>query len=275
MEANRIRRPLPRGYPTNSLTLSRPWDGIGDWLFCLAVLKYVNRQRPDVECFVDFRALRVRAGLPPFVQQVFEDSDVRFSHGVGPAGTMVTADSLVYRKWPPDLYLESTVHHLNDQTGLDIKYEHGVYPRFRSGRARANGDGYVVMIGQGKRRERFRKEWGFANFSALAAHLARAGVTVIQIGKASDSRLPTAKKQVMGAHARDVVGILSGARAFIGIENGMMVLAGYLGVPQITIYDGASHPVRTNFDGQAKLVDRIEPREAAERTIQWLQTGNL
>lgn len=254
--------------------MQRPWDGIGDWLFCLAVLKYVNRQRPGLPCFVDFSARRVRAGLPQVVRQLYEDSDVQYRPGIGPAGTLTTADSLVYRKWPPELYLESTVEHLNDQTGLGIRYEPGIYPKFRSARSGPRGD-HVVMVSQGKRRDRYLKEWGFVNFHALARMLARRGLRIVQIGRASDPHLQNVGHRCLGAHASDVVRLLSSARAFIGLENGIMVLAGYLGVPQVTIYDGASNPSRCNFEGQAKLTKKIEPPEAADRIFQWLQSGSL
>jgi hypothetical protein len=257
------------------LTLQRPWDGIGDWLFALAVLKFVNRQRPDVSVCVDFSAQRARAGLPTLVRQLYELSDVRHVSGIGPPGGMVTADSLVYRKRPPELYLESVVEHLNDQTGLAIRYEPGVFPVFRTATPASHRGDYVVMVSQGKRRDRYLKEWGYANFAALSIRLARAGVHLVQLGKAGDGLLTGARSRVLGCHASDVVRLLAGARAFIGIENGLMVLAGYLGTPQLTIYDGASNPTRVDFAGQVKITRRIEAPEAAAAVLDWLRTGSL
>lgn len=270
-------RPPIRVAPAASpaLTLIRPWDGIGDWLFALAVLKFVNRQRPDVDLWVEFSARRARAGLPVLVRQLYEQSDVRYRSGTGPAGAMATNDSLIYRKWPPELYLESTVEHLNDQTGLAIRYEPGVFPIFKAAPSSATRGDYVVMVSQGKRRDRYRKEWGYANFCALAKILTRAGLNLVQLGSASDGHLWGMRHRVLGAHAADVVRLLAGARAFIGIENGLMVLAGYLGTPQVTIYDGASNPTRVDFAGQAKITRRIEPPEAAAAIMTWLKTGSL
>lgn len=250
----------------------RPFNGIGDWLFCLAVLKFVNRQRPDVACYVDYRSvIEYRVGrrfmLPPIVPELYADSDVIYSVGSGPDGSMATRDDLIYRKWPPNLYIESVVHHLNDQTDLGIRYEPGVYPVFRSAQA-SQGD-YVVMVGHGKSRLRAGKEWGLRNFTELAERLAGAGIRVVQIGGAHDS--PVTGERYLGASASTVLRLLSGARAFVGIENGMMVLAGYLRMPQVTIYDGASHPTRVNFDRQLKLTQRIEPAEAADRIQRFLQ----
>lgn len=257
------------------LTLTRPWDGIGDWLFCLAVLKYVNRQRPEIPVFVEFAAHRSRAGLPPLVRQLYEDSDVTWTASTGaPAGTLATRDSLVYRARPPESYLASTVEHLNQQTGLGVRYEPGVFPAFR-GASPARG-GYVCLIGQGKRRDRIGKEWGFVNFSGLARDLRHRGVELVQVGRASDPHLPGVSRRFLGGSGRDLVRLLSGARAFVGIENGIMVLAGFLGVPQVTIYDGyVLNATRTDFPGQAKLLERIEPPEAGARIFSWLQGGPL
>lgn len=261
--------------PGGSLTLQRHWDGIGDWLFCLAVLKMVNRQRPYVPVHVDFSASRARAGLPRIVRDLYEDSDVTWRPGIGAPPTMITRDSLVYRKWPPVLYIESTVEHLNDQTGLGIRYEPGVFPTFRSAKPAHEIGDHVCIIAQGKRRERTGKEWGFLNFLLLARELHRRGVNLVQIGRASDPHLQGVSRRVLGAHGTEVVRTLSTARAFIGIENGVMVLAGFLGVPQVTIYDGHSNPSRCDFAGQAKLTKKIEPPEAAERIFHWLQSGAL
>ncbi len=253
-----------------SVTLMRRFNGIGDWLFCLAVLKFVNRQRPDVDCFVDFRSVPPDRGkrfmLQPIVSELYADSDVIYSPGRGPDGTLATRDDLVYRKWPPDNYIESTVHHLNDQTGFDIRYEPGVYPTFRSAQAE-RGD-YVVMVGHGKSRIRTGKEWGIENFRELAYMLSARGIRVVQVGSAYDGDV--ADERYLGASGSKVVELLSGARAYVGLENGIMVLAGYLGVPQVTIYDGHSNPTRINFAKQMKMVRRVEPPEAAERVTAFL-----
>jgi hypothetical protein len=115
------------------------------------------------------------------------------------------------------------------------------------------------MIGHGKRRIRDGKEWGFENFAALACQLLDTGHEVIQIGADNDWRLPRASAHVMGASANEVLSVLMGARVFIGIENGMMVLCGYLGVPQITIYNGHGYPTRVDFEKQLKITSEMDP----------------
>lgn len=258
------------------IVIKRPHDGIGDWLFALACCKYVNRQRPDVEVYVDMAAGRHKP--PQLIRDLYGLSDVRHTMGPGPAGARATHDSLIYRKWPPDLYIESMVDHLNLQTGLGIRYEHGVYPAFDIGPKPA-GQPYVVMIGHGKKRQRGGKEWGFANFRALAMLLRERGIRVLQIGAQNDGRLPSASARYLGRRGRDVVRILSGARAYVGVENGIMVLAGYLAVPQITLYDGHKpnppHQAarRTDFEGQMKIIERVEPLDVANRLCAWMESG--
>jgi hypothetical protein len=244
----------------------RPYQGLGDWLFVLAVFKLANQQRPDVELWATHR-------LPHgFPAQAFHCSDVVWKSGRPPAPFAEAAD-LIYRKWPPDNYIESTVHNLNDLTGLAIEYKRGVYPTFR-GAERKPGD-YVVMIGHGKKRERGGWEWGHRNFDQLAHVLARR-YQIVQIGAAGDHPLVDAKVRMFGARFRNVAAMLAGAKAFVGIENGLTVLAGYLGVPQVTFYDGYQldepypRPRRLDFDGQEKIQERIEPPEAAERVMAWL-----
>lgn len=227
----------------------------------LACLKFVNRQRPDVRCFVDFAAAR---NLPSLIPEAFEASDVYYAPGK-PAGepTWATRDSLVYRKWPPVSYIESMLVHLNDQTGLGLEFEPGVYPSWHAKREPRD---YVVLISQGKRRARQLKEWGCDNFQALATLLTRAGYDVVQIGARIDMPLRDVSRHVLGQKFVDVLQVLARARGFIGIENGMMVLAGFLGVPQITIYDGdkgvMARAPRCVFPHQVQLVGRTEPDEA-------------
>lgn len=231
----------------------------------------VQRQRPDLELFVDFSMPHRGATLPPLVRQAYEASDLVYTqldegrrkqlepNRRPPEPYLETADSLVYRAWPPDCYIESTVLHLNTQTGLGIEYEPGVYPDFRI--RHSPGGRYVVMIGHGKRRERHRKEWGYANLVELAQRIQAQGYDVIQVGAAWDQRIPGCARYVLGEKFGTLAHVLCNARAYVGLENGVMVLAGFLGVPQVTIYDGSPGVPRTDFPGQTKIAERLEPAE--------------
>lgn len=247
-----------------NVTIWRPFNGIGDWLMALACVKYINRQRPDVDVFVDWSQVQ---RFPLLVPELFALSDARFYIGRGRDG-LVTHDSLVYRKWPPTLFLESMVCHLNDQTDLAIRYEHGVYPHF--GVEHRPVGNTIVMIGHGKKRgARVGKDWGWANFSRLAELLMARGFTVVQVGSAKDQPI-AGVRALLGVPAHEVVLVMAQARAFIGIENGISVLAGFMGVPQFTIYDGHGFPTRLDFAGQTKITERIEPEDACDRVAQSL-----
>jgi hypothetical protein len=262
-------RPLPRPTPATppqrrSIVITRPFNGIGDWLMALNCVLFVNRQRPDVDVYVDFRAART---LPDLIPQAFAASNVRITSGRLPPRAKRTSDSLVYRKLPPQNYIESMVHHLNDQIDLGIEYERHVFPQF--GIPRSKGD-YIVMLSQGKRRVRGGKEWGTPNLQALAIQLIAAGIEVRQIGSRHDCPLTGVAVRHLGASFHTVAHVLASARAFVGLENGIMILAGFLRVPQVTIYDGASRPQRVDFDDQLKLTQRIEPPQAAAEVLKWL-----
>ncbi len=247
----------------STITIWRPFNGIGDWLMALACVKYVNRQRPDVQVFVDWQNVKV-GKLPPLIPQLFLCSDAKFIPGRGPVTDPLTTDSLVYRKWPPDSFIESMVCHLNEQTGLGIRYEPGVHPYFGA-RHDPRGN-YIAMIGHGKKRgARIGKDWGFENFSMLAELLRARGFDVVQIGAPLDQQIPAATDRLLGCDAKEVVKTLAGARAFVGIENGITVLAGFIGVPQFTVYDGHGCPTRMDFEAQIKILERIEPYDVCER----------
>lgn len=248
----------------SSICLQRPYTGIGDWLMALTCLKFVNRQRPDTDIFVDFTSTRAMA---PIIQQAYDASDVTFRPGIGVPETIHTTDSLVYRNLPPENYIESMVLHLNRQTNLGIEYEHHVFPDFGFTRRQ---NSYIVMVGQGKRRDRHRKEWGCQNLARLAHILIDAGHDVRQIGGKWDKQILGCSRFLRGEQFVNVAHELAGARAFIGLENGMMMLAGFLGVPQATIYDGHSLPGRTDFDNHKKFAGRIEPEAVARELLQWL-----
>ena len=255
---------------TTALTITRPYNGIGDWLFCLAVLKFVNRQRPDIECFVDFDHIKV-GQLPYIVPDLYSFADVRYAGGFGPKDGLVTHDSLVYRRWPPDSFIESTTMHLNDQTGLNIKYEPDVLPSFGI-RHHGSKKRTVAMIGHGKRQDRYGKEWGLNNFQELARILRREhSVEVVQVGARYDIPLIHAERSVMGADAEELLERMAECALFVGIENGMTVLAGYLDMPQLTVYDGHGFPTRMQFPKQHKFIERAEPDAVASRVAAMLE----
>jgi hypothetical protein len=247
--------------------LHRRYQGFGDWLFALAVAKLVNRQRPDVELYAQHR---LPDGMPA---QAWRCSDVRW-RGSRPPRPFVEVFELIYRKWPPDDYIESTVANWNDLTPWPIVYEPGILPAFCGGqRWHGHGD-YIAMVGHGKTTERGEREWGYPNWAALAAGLAQ-HADVVQVGAARSLLLPSVRERYLGRRFPEVVRVLCGARLYIGPENGVMVLAAFLGVPTITLYDGHkvdppfNRALRTSFENHHKIERRAEWPEVLEEVLAW------
>lgn len=243
------------------LLITRNYAGIGDWLMTLAVLKMLNRQRPDVDVHVSFET--PREPMPAIVPEAFAASDVRFST-VPPGPPYVQTGHFVYtggrHRTAP--WIEDMVEILGLRTGIRIRYEEGVFPTFVYPAPTERG--YVALISQGKGVNR-RKEWD--GFQALAHILAAQGVPLVQIGAKNDQPLEAVADRRLGQPFDIVAKTLAGARCFVGIENGLMVLAGFLGVPQITLYCGAGSPDRLRFERQIQARDRYSPEEIAELVL--------
>lgn len=272
-----MRRSRPRNRPgiqrppaPPQAYVHRRYQGFGDWLFALAVCKMVNRQRPDVELVVHHR---LRNGLPA---QAWRVSDVRYRSARPSRRDFCDVYELIYRKWPPNGYIESTVANWNDLTPWPIEYEPGVYPEFRNTPPRSNG-GFALMVGHSKMTERGNREWGHVNWRALATDLSRT-MPVIQVGAARDLHLPNVSARYLGDTFVQLVRLMRSCRFYCGPENGLTVLAGYLGVPQVTMYDG--HQVdppfnraeRLDFADHLKIERPVEPPEAYEEVMTWLES---
>lgn len=183
---------------------------------------------------------------------------------------------LIYRKWPPAGYIASTAQNWTDETGLALEHEPGVFPRFgpQSSPLTWRGGGYVAMVAHGKTTERGGREWGWQNWAALADELAR-HVPVVQVGKITDRPLRAACGRYLGRRFLDVARVLCGARYYVGPENGIAVLAGFLGVPHAVVYDGyqtdppLARQDRLDFARELKIVERLEVLEVLERLHTW------
>lgn len=241
------------------LLLTRDFSGFGDWLFSLAVMRLVQRQRPDVEIHVSFRT--TGEPLQPIVPEAFAASDLEFRLGV-PSKLHLSTGHFVYTRRSSATYIADMVEVLNARTGLGIVHA-PAYPVFRFPQPRERG--YVALVSQGKG-SATPKDWGTANFSKLAELLAD-HVELVQIGARGDAPLPGVSRRILGESFTRVAQALAGARAFVGIENGMMVLAGFLRVPQLTIYCNTGRPDRVAFDNHIKIRDRAAPAAVAEGVI--------
>jgi lipopolysaccharide heptosyltransferase III len=86
------------------------------------------------------------------------------------------------------------------------------------------------------------KTWPAANFLAVAAHLAQAGVEPVFIGGASDDLAPFAAwRSVAGAPLAEIRRMLASAALFVGNDSGPAHMAAAFGIPVVAIF-GASDP---------------------------------
>jgi ADP-heptose:LPS heptosyltransferase len=249
------------------LLLTRNYSGFGDWLMSLAVMKMVERQRPDVEIHVSFST--IGEPLQSIVPEAFRASNLRFRVGV-PSKIHLSTGHFVYRRRNSTHYIADMVEVLNERTGLGIVYEPESYPRFRYPAPRSQQ--YVALVSHGKGGGGMRKDWGPGNFGRLAELLADR-VDLIQIGAQGDAPLRAASERYLGGPFYEAASVIAGAQLFVGIENGLMVLAGFLGCPQATIYCDTGRPERLTFANHLQIRERATPESVAERVLAQLQRG--
>jgi len=96
------------------------------------------------------------------------------------------------------------------------------------------------------------KDWGFEKFSQLCQRLRLAGVHVVQfIHKNSRRRLPVAT--IERGNFRDVIGILSLAKLYIGPEGGMHHASAAVGIDAVVLMGGFIPPLVVGYAGHANL----------------------
>lgn len=224
-----------------NVLLRRRADGVGDWLFLLACIKHYNQQQPWMRFYVDFE-LAAREGvertLPPIIKQAYEASDVTWYEPLAGIVYDVTIPHVVYKFREPVPYVESMLAQLVTATGRDARYDPACVPRFvyseLDSRPRRP---YMVTVSKGKDATA-HKDWPRRKFDELAAEIHGRGVDVVQAGATNDTRLASASLRFLGYSLEAVAGLLAGARLFVGLENGLAVLASWLGCPTVVIYQG-------------------------------------
>lgn len=229
--------------------LRRRGDGVGDWLFMLACIKHYARD-PRVEFYVDFEVPareNVESPLPPIIRELYEQSDVSwYIHEHAPEDYDVVIPHVVYKRGDKRTYVESMLAQIITATGIDTPYRPELFPRFvypEIGRLPWAAVGrpdpkYIALVSAGKRTTAF-KDWSRGATDEVGAKLAAvANVDIAHIGRSGDPRLSCSHWRFFDCSLDTVAGLLAGARLFIGLENGMSVLASWLGTPTIVLYQG-------------------------------------
>ena len=223
--------------------LRRRGDGVGDWLFMLACIKHYARD-PRIEFYVDFEVPareNVESPLPPIIRELYEHSDVTwYIHEHAPEEYDLVIPHVVYKRGDKRTYVESMLAQIITATGIDTPYRPELFPRFVYPELEPKQErDYVVMVSKGKTSTAF-KDWPRSRSEELAGAIARSGYNVVHLGRTGDPRLAAATGRYFGCSLDTVAGLLAGARLFIGLENGMSVLASWLGCPTIVLYQGGS-----------------------------------
>lgn len=243
--------------------IARHHNGIGDWLFCLAALRWLRSQHPDVELIIDFR------NAPRVVQEAFAASDLVYEDArETTARADVSIPHLVYPMKSNEPYMTGIARGLSEAVARRIEPDNTDLP-FRQLQRVSPLARVLSMVGHGKGVRRGGKEWGRENFAELAEEFVAHGFEIRQVGGPRDFVIPGVA-HYLGCSFVALAGILLSARAFVGLENGLMVLAGFLRVPMVTIYDGAPGADRVAFEQHLKIREPVSPSEALERITTWL-----
>lgn len=248
--------------------MRRYGDGVGDWLFMLTCIKHFNAQHPDVEVFVDF-TLDVRRAmarkLPSIIREAYYASDVLFSeHGVDVVpGYDVVVPHAIYTFFhagavgPP--YVESMLERLGALTGRPMRYDPQCVPHFEVSHVDCAAGQYLATVSCGKK-QTAHKDWAPRNFSELAALVARNLKTpVAQLGSVGDWPIAAPVISFLGLPFATVAGVLAGASCFVGIENGLAVLALMIGTPTLVIYRNERNMPRLVHPKLTKLLNPEVP----------------
>jgi ADP-heptose:LPS heptosyltransferase len=220
----------------------RHGDGIGDWFLMLQALKHINRQHPDIECFIDFdlKPIGGRARyLPHLVRDAFAASDVAWktlSMGKPEHGFDLEIPHVVYGRHRKDAtYLEGMLEQLAEALDRELVCDPELVPEFRFDRETPWAErAYFAFQPQSKSETRW-KEWGMSRFEELGARIHdELGLGVVQLGASDDHYLMGFPcDRFLGAPFSIVAAVLKGAIGFVGLENGIAVLASLLRVPSM------------------------------------------
>lgn len=96
------------------------------------------------------------------------------------------------------------------------------------------------------------KDWGRANWTALAALLRAAGMEPCQIGPPGTQLLPGVRL-IEAPGFREACAVLARARAAVLPEGGLHHAAAALGVKTVVIFGGYISPRQTGYDSQVNL----------------------
>jgi ADP-heptose:LPS heptosyltransferase len=97
------------------------------------------------------------------------------------------------------------------------------------------------------------KDWGRANYQAVAERLLQAGHTVLQLRYPQGGPALMGTKMVTSRSFRDALSIMQNAALYIGPEGGLHHGAAAVGVPGVVLFGGFIPPAVTGYTSHTNL----------------------
>ena len=252
------------------LLACRKYDGLGDWIMAMSVLKMVNLQYPNIDIHVkkDGKKNLNR------VYDIVDNMDVKLTrvlHAEPSEYDYYTKDMIYFEfraEWhkqypevPKDYVKNHLIHGMvkkfNEETKLNLKYDKNVLARYKNIVPFDGQKPYVVMpsCGSKDRKEKDTKAWGTDNYKELARRL-KEHYYIIQIGSDDQPIIKDADQIIFDQPFSEVLGIMKEAEFYVGEINGLVHLAGHHGIKTYAIYcGGKEHPDFTGYKNQIPIME--------------------
>lgn len=257
-----------------TMLIYRDYDGLGDWIMAMSVIKMVNLTYPNINVYVR-HTLKNRGALPYLIRQiingfdckihatVYNNSDRKFDYVSG---------HLVYRRNERNHFVRGMIDVLNERTRLSIDFDSKNLSNYIGNAKEITvPKKYILMHSGGKRQSvsRSGKDWGTNNFNKLAYILSK-NYEIVQIGKESDEFLNTAKYKYLGVDLSTLHYLMSNCLCFIGISDGLSVYAGHHNINQFTVFCNEQDKYRNTYKNQVRL-NCFQPNDIAYLILKELE----
>jgi len=253
------------------LLACREYDGLGDWIMAMSVLKMVNLQYPNIDIHVkkDGKKNLNR------VYDIVDNMDVELTRvqRAEPSEYDYYIKHMIYfeftAEWhkqysegvPKDYVKNHLIHGMvkkfNEETKLNLKYDENVLARYKNIVPFGGQKPYVVIpsCGSKDRKEKDTKAWGTDNYKELARRL-KDHYYIVQIGSNDQPIIKDADQIIFDQPFSEVLGIMKEAEFYVGEINGLVHLAGHHGIKTYAIYcGGKEHPEFTRYKNQIPIVE--------------------
>ena len=252
----------------NGVTFLRHREALGDTLMLTPLARALKKHRPDIRISIATRSPELFANNPHFEEvrdwHLFRDKGtVRLNYRLEQARhphyveemwmdlwDFLTEKKIVSGARPelegrhPELFLTPD----EKKRGLELLGVKGKRTK-----------PILALISGGKLKPTHNREWGYANYVALAEAFAP-HADLVQVSGEKPIVLPSTGKPVktIKAEIRDLAGALSECDAFVTQEGGLMHVARAVNTPSIVIFGGTLLPEHSGYDRMTNLFNKPE-----------------